>query len=98
MSNKAYNLELTPVATAKKSKTATGKDMIKFRATATVRGRLVERTVVAQGAAAAMIKGMVRKGTAVAMRVLIENAPANEEGKRGGEFFTVVGLPVAKAA
>jgi hypothetical protein len=97
MSNKAYNITVTPVATAERKKTSTGKDMIKFRASLEVRGRTVERTVIAQGNAAAQMKGLVRKGRAVAVRALFERAPANDAGK-GGEYLAIVGLPRAKAA
>lgn len=98
MSNKAYNLALTQLTTASKGKNSKGTEKITFRAKGTIGGREVERTVVAQGAAAELISGMVRKGATMDLRVLFDRAPANEDGTRGGEFLTVVGLPRAKAA
>ena len=97
MSNKAYNVTALPLATAIKSVTSTGTDQIKFRASMTVGGREIERTVIAQGASAALIKGKIRKGTPIALRCVFERAPANDNGK-GGEFLVVVGLPLAKKA
>ena len=98
MTDRAYNLTLTQITTASKGKNAKGTPKITFRAKGTVGGREIERTVVAQGAAADLIKGMVRKGAELSLRVLFERAPANEDGSKGGEFLTVVGLPRAKAA
>ena len=98
MSNKAYNVVLTQTTTANKGKNAKGTAKITFRAKGTVGGREIERTVVAQGAAADLIKGMVRKGAELSLRVLFERAPANEDGSKGGEFLTVVGLPREKTA
>ena len=61
-----------------------------------LRGQLRTRTVVAQGKAAELISGMLRKGNNLELRCLFENAPGTEEGKRGGEFLSVVGLPQPK--
>lgn len=63
-----------------------------------MRGREIERTVVAQGAAADAIASMVKKGASLSLRCLFERAPANEDGSQGGEYLTVVGLPRAAAA
>lgn len=98
MNARAYNLTLTQLTTASKGTNAKGTAKITFRAKGTVGKREVERTVVAQGAAADLIKGMVRKGATLELRCLFERAPANEDGSKGGEFLTVVGLPRAKAA
>lgn len=95
MSNKAYNFAIVPVAAAVKSTTSTGKNQIKFRGTLTMRGREIERTVVAQGAAADLIKGMIKKGKSVDLRCVINRAPANEDGTKGGEYLSVVALPKA---
>ncbi len=95
MSNKAYNIAMTQLTTAKKATNANGKAKITFRGKALVRGREVERTVVAQGAAAEQLTGMLKKGAALNLRCLFERAPANEDGSQGGEYLTVVGLPKA---
>jgi hypothetical protein len=102
MTAKAYNIVATQLTTANKGKNAKGTSKITFRAKLTVgkgdKAREIERTVVAQGAAADLISKMVRKGAELPLRVLFERAPANEDGSKGGEFLTVVGLPRAKAA
>ena len=96
MSNRAYNLKIKQTNTAERSTTANGTSMIKFRGELTLRGQTRTRTVVAQGKAAELISGMLRKGNDLELRCLFENAPANEDGKRGGEFLSVVGLPQPK--
>lgn len=98
MSDKAYNVTATQLTTASKGKNVKGTKKITFRAALTVGGRAIERTVIAQGAAADLISGMLRKGSELSLRVLFERAPANENGKRGGEYLTVVGLPAPKVA
>ena len=98
MSNKAYNIVATPLAAATKGTNANGKSKITFRAKATVGGREIERTVIAQGAAADKIENLIEVGKDVALRVLFERAPANDDGSKGGEYLTVVDLPRAKAA
>lgn len=98
MTNKAYNVVASQLTSAVKAKNVNGKDKVTFRAKLTVGGREIERTVVAQGAAADLLKGKLRKGSDVALRVMFETAPANDGGKRGGQFLTVVGLPREKRA
>ena len=98
MQKKAYNFTVKQLNTAERSTTASGKSQIKFRGELTLRGETRERTIVAQGAAADLISGMVRKGTSMDLRMVFDNAPSSEEGKRGGEFLSVVGLPKAKKA
>lgn len=97
MKTKAYNVVALQLTTAEKAVTSTGKDKLKFRAKLTVGGREIERTVVAQGAAAALLTGKLRKNREIALRVIFEKAPANENGK-GGEYLTVVALPREKQA
>ena len=97
MSNKAYNIVVTPVTAAEKGTTATGKDKIKFRAKMTVGKREMERTIVAQGAAAALVDGKIAIGEEIALRILFKKAQ-NDDGTPGGEFATVVDLPRDKAA
>lgn len=98
MTTKAYNVVVRQLTTAEKAVTATGKDKIKFRGKMTVGGREIERTVVAQGAAAALLTGKLRKGTDIALRCVFERAPANDDGSKGGEFLSVVALPREKKA
>ena len=96
MNNRAYNLKMKQTNTAVRTTTKSGKPQIKFTGELTLRGETRTRTVVAQGKAADLISGMVRKGSELELRCLFENAPANEDGKRGGEFLSVVGLPKKK--
>lgn len=98
---KGYNITLTPKGQIDTTPTASGTKKIKFRATFTAQGKEKERTVVAQGKSAEAIEGMITAGEPVALRVLFDRAPANDEGKQGGEYLTVLGLPLppkAKAA
>ena len=95
---RGYNLAVNQLTTANRSKNVNGRDKITFRGKTTVGGREIERTFVAQGKAAELISGMVRKGNTLNLRVIFERAPSNEDGKRGGEFCSVVALPRAKKA
>ncbi len=99
---KGYNLSITPKdGTIDTTPTAAGTKKIKFRGTLTLRGKERERTVVAQGKAAEAIEGKIVAGEAISLRVLFDNAPSSEEGKKGAEFLTVLGIPLppkAKAA
>ena len=96
--NRAYNFSVTQLTTASKTPAANGTDKITFRGSLTLKGQTRERTIVAQGKAAALIAGNMRKGNVHDLRVLFDRAPANEDGSPGGEFLTVVALPRAKAA
>lgn len=102
MSTKAYNVVVKQITTASKGKNVKGTSKITFRGQLTVgkgdKARLIERTVVAQGAAADLIASKLRKGNELPLRVLFERAPANDDGSKGGEFLTVVGEPRAKKA
>jgi hypothetical protein len=91
---KAYNVTVTQITDAVVGQNANGKGKITFRAKGTIGKREIERTVVAQGAAATLIEGIIGKGNELKLRVLFDRAPANEDGKQGGEFLTVVGLPL----
>jgi hypothetical protein len=92
-----YNIKMTPVSAPEASTIATGTAQVKFRAKMTLRGKEVERTVMAQGKSVEFVEG-VEVGNEVTLRCLFEEAPAAEEGKRGGQFLSVVGKPRAKKA
>ena len=96
MANRAYNMTIKQITTAERSNNANGTPKIKFRGELTLRGETRTRTIVAQGKAAELISSMVRKGNSMDLRMVFENAPSTEEGKRGGEFLSVVGLPQPK--
>ena len=91
---KAYNVTVTQITEANVGTNSNDKSKITFRAKGTIGGREVERTVVAQGAAADLISDMLGMGNELKLRCLFSRAPANEDGKKGGEFLTVVGLPL----
>lgn len=95
---KGYNISITPLGDIDTTPNAKGTAKIKFRGKFTTRGKDRERTVVAQGKAADAIRDVLVAGTPVALRVLFENAPSEEEGKKGGEYLSVLGLPLSKAA
>lgn len=97
MSKKAYNFTVLQLTTAEKSVMSSGKPQVKFTGELTLRGKLVKRTFVAQGASADLLVGKLRKNKSIDLRVMFERAPANDNG-RGGEFCSVVALPRAKAA
>lgn len=93
-SQKAYNLKITPKdGSLDTTPTSAGTRKIKFRGTFEQRGKTVERTVVAQGKAAELIDGMIKSGVEIGLRCVFNRAPANEDGKKGGEFLAVVALP-----
>lgn len=94
---KGYNIKMTPVTAPEASTIATGTAQVKFRAKMTLRGRETELTVMAQGKSVEFVDG-VEVGNETTLRCLFEEAPAAEEGKRGGQFLTVVGKPRAKKA
>lgn len=97
-SKKAYNFPITQLTAETRGQNAKGTDKITFRGKLTIAGREVERTVLAQGKAAALISDMVGQGNVLNLRVVFDRAPANEDGKQGGEFLTVVDLPREKQA
>ena len=89
---KGYNFEIEQLTTANRRENSNGTPKITFRGKLIIRGRETERTVVAQGKAAELITGMVRKGNKLNLRVVFKNA-VNEDGSRGGEYLTVIDLP-----
>ena len=91
---KAYNVKITPKSDIEVSANSNNTKKIKFRGQLMQRGKLVERTVVAQGKAADAIEAVLATGKEVGLRCLFSRAPANDEGKRGGEFLTAIGLPL----
>jgi len=91
---KGYNLTITPKTEIDTTPTANNTKKTKFRGTYVSKGKVVERTIVAQGKAAELIEGLIKVGEPVALRCVFNRAPANDEGKRGGEYVSVVALPL----
>jgi hypothetical protein len=90
---KAYNFDVKQVETAFKGKNANGKTLVRFKGELVIGGKTVKRTISAQGEAADLIIGKLRKGNTLALRCIFERAPANDNG-RGGEYMVVVGEPL----
>ncbi len=88
-----YNLIVSQLTEAVVAKNANDKLKITFRGKTTAGKRTIERTFVAQGAAAEQIQEMVGKGNELKLRCIFERAPANDNG-RGGEYMVVVGEPL----
>lgn len=93
-----YNVTITPL-TVVAGKNVKGTEKITGRATVKkADGSTLERTFVAQGAAAAAVGAVLKVGETVTVRAFYDRAPANDQGKRGGEYLTLLALPKAKAA
>lgn len=96
MNNRAYNLALA-VQESTETTTATGKPMIRAKVGLTLRGRETTRTLVAMGAAADAIRDTLVVGETVKIRCLFDQVEG-EDGEKGGQFLTAVGLPRETAA
>lgn len=96
MSNRAYNLTMTATEISTKTDSA-GKNFIKAKVGLTIRGRETTRTLIAQGKAMEAIKDTLVVGSEVKIRCLFSNAD-NDDGSKGGEYLTAIGLPREQAA
>lgn len=97
---KGYNIAVTVIGTIDTTPTVKGTKKIKFRGSFNRQGKTVERTVVAQGAAADAIEAVITAGATATLRVIFDSVPG-DDGKPAGQFLTVLGLPLppkAKAA
>lgn len=88
---RAYNLTMTASAVEMKTDVR-GKEYIKATVDMNIRGRAAKRTVIAQGKAVDMVKDVLVIGQEAKIRCLFSNY-VNDDGEKGGEFLTVVGLP-----
>lgn len=93
-----YNITVTVKGAINTAPTVKGTRKLTFRGTAMIRGKERERTYVAQGSAADTVADKideaVKNGQPVKLRCLFSEAPAREEGQRGAEFMTIIGLPL----
>lgn len=96
MSNRGYNLNLA-IKESTETTTATGKPMIRAKVGLTLRGRQVTRTLVAMGAAADAIRDVIVPGENAMVRCLFDQVE-NENGEKGGQFLSALGLPRETAA
>lgn len=88
----AHDVNLIQIKEAATSVNYKGTNRIKFRAILNVNNRTVERTVIAQGKAAALIEKNLDVGATHCLKVFFERMPGAEEGKLGGEYLTVIGI------
>jgi hypothetical protein len=94
---KMYNAVFTPAAITR-TKDSLDRPFVRARGLiARADGTSVERTVLVQGKNASAISRQMKKGRAITLRGIYETAPAQGDAKRGGEFFTALCLPRAKA-
>lgn len=96
MSKPAYNLNLSVQETSETT-TSTGKPKIVSKVGLTLRGRQVTRTMVAMGAAADAVRDVMVPGETVRVRCLFDQVEG-EDGAKGGQFLTAIGLPRETAA
>lgn len=91
-----YTLKVTPVGSINIQVTAAGTPKLTFRAAIRGKGgRTLERTVVAKGKAHNALIPLLRIGEEVSIRAFYDRMPANEDGTRGAEYVTAIGLPKA---
>ena len=91
MNGKAYNLKLTATEIEDKIDTRDA-PYIAAKVSVKLNGEIRTRTLIAQGKARDAIKDVLIVGEEVAIRCLFSNA-TNDEGKKGGEYLTAIGLP-----
>lgn len=93
---KGYNIPATPSAIEDKKDTR-GAPYLKIRATVTIRGKQVERTIKAEGKARDALLPVLAVGTTTTIRGGFEKVAANEDGSRA-EYIVAFGLPAEKKA
>ena len=93
---RGYNFNVT-VNDVSESTNSNGTAIIRAKVGVTLRGKAVVRTLVAQGKAANDVREALVKGASAKIRCLVDHVPT-EDGKRGGQFLTAIGMPIAKAA
>ena len=95
-SARGYNMNVS-VNEVSETTNSNGTALIRAKVGVTIRGKAVVRTLIAQGKAANDVREALVQGATTKIRCLIDHVPT-EEGKRGGQFLTAIGLPIAKAA
>jgi len=89
---KAYNVNMT-VDSIETPTSSTGKEYIRAKVTAELRGKQRPRTLVAMGKAAEAIRDALVVGETAKIRVIFSKF-VNDAGEEGGEYLTAVGLPL----
>ena len=95
-SRRGYNFNVT-VNDVSESTNTNNTTIIRAKVAVTMRGKAVVRTLIAQGKAANDVREALVQGATAKIRCLVDHVPT-EDGKRGGQFLTAIGLPIAKAA
>lgn len=91
-----YNIEVTPLGSITATPTAAGTPKLTFRAEVKAKGgRTLERTIVAKGRAHDALAAVLKEGRPVVIRGFYDRLPANDDGSRGAEYITAIGLPKA---
>lgn len=93
---RGYNMNVT-VNEVSESVNTNGTAIIRAKVGVTLRGKAVVRTLIAQGKAANDVRAALVQGATTKIRCLIDHVPT-EDGKRGGQFLTAIGMPTAAAA
>lgn len=92
-SAKGYNIDVTVVSAIDTTPNSLGTSKLKFRGSFERSGKTFERTVIAQGKAADAVGESLKQGETTKLRILFDSV-IGEDGKRGGEYLTVLGLPL----
>lgn len=91
-----YTLKVTPVGHITLETMTTGTPKLTFRGAIQGKGgRTLERTIVAKGRAHDALAPLLRVGEEMSIRAFYDRLPANEDGTRGAEYVTAIGIPKA---
>jgi len=93
-SAKGYNIDVTVKTAVDATPTVTGTPKLKFRGTFERGGKTFERTVIAMGKAADAVAAVLKTGETAKLRILFSKTEG-QDGKPGGEYLTILGLPLA---
>ena len=91
---RAYNLKVTPTAVEVKTDSR-GKEFIRASVALKIRGRDATRTLIAQGKAMAAVQNVLVVGEEASVRCLFTTV-INDDGGKGGEYLSAIGLPMSK--
>ena len=91
---RGYNLKVTPSAVEVKTDSR-GKEFIRASVALKIRGRDATRTLIAQGKAMDAVQAVLVEGQEASIRCLFQNY-LNDDGEKGGEYLTAIGLPMSK--
>ncbi len=91
-----HTIKITPKGPVTITTNAHGTPRMTFRAEVhRKKGGSLIRTIVAMGRAHDTLADIVREGEKLSIRGFYDRMPANEDGSRGAEYVTAIGLPRA---